>query len=177
MPEVDLRANPWAQGFPREDFLVERELYRLITIFGSSAEIQAMRTSVDDDKSFYGRNVRQFEFPEISRILLTVAVVVRNEWDVAPHRVEDVLRTWHDQNVGTLVEDLGRPQEAKPLQLRESLNKIIHATTINLERSDNLTFYSGHLVPRLHLYGAKGDKNWKAVLDVYRWAETIDAVL
>lgn len=120
--------------------------------------------------------MRQFEFPEISRILLTVAVLVRNDWDGAPQRFETAIASGGDWSVGTLVEDLTNPLP-RPLPLRESLNKIIHATAINLDRSDSLTICSGHLLPRLHLYGAKGDKDWKAELDVYRWAETIDAVV
>lgn len=80
-----------------------------------------------------------------------------------------------NKGVGTVLE--GEVE----LTLRESCNKIIHATKFQLIFQN-----ARSTVPR-HLYsywngvcqfsGSQGKKNWRIALDVYRWADAMDCFL
>lgn len=177
MPEIDLRGNPWMSGLPREDQLVSLELYRLLTIFAGSPKIAELQRG-DDGGCVYGWSVRSFEYPEIGRILVSLAAMLRNDWDANPARVNGNLSLLHQNSrVGVLTPNLKTPSETVPLDLRESLHKILHACTINLDRSQGPSIYDGHLNPRVHLYGEKAASQWKATLEIYSWSEMVHSVL
>jgi hypothetical protein len=176
MPEIDLRGNSWASGIPHQDQLVSLELYRLLTIFAGSPKIAELQESADGG-CVYSWSVRSFEYPEIGRILVSLAAMLRNDWDANPDRVAANLSSLNSNSrVGVLIPNLKKPSETEPLVLRESLHKILHARTINLDRSQGPSIYDGHLNPRVHLYGQKQTSNWKATLEIFDWAQMVHAV-
>jgi hypothetical protein len=176
MPEIDLRGNQRMAELPREEQLVSRELYQLLTIFAASPKLAELQQS-DQGGCVYSWSVRSFEYPEIARVLVSLAAMLRNDWDANPARVEGNLSMFHpNSEVGVLIPNLEKPTRTVPLKLRESLNKILHAYTINLDRSQGPSIYDGHLNPRIHLYGDREGVQWKATLEVYRWAEMVHSI-
>jgi hypothetical protein len=180
MTEIDLRRTPWFYGYPTAPLLLDREIYSLLCIFGASQTLDERRAS-RSETNLYEHSIKEFEFAEISRLLLTIAVVVRNALDAKPGNFDDPdVYPWLERSVGTLVPDLAK-QEVEPLDLRQSLHKVIHATSINLDRSTGKNIYDGHLLPTVHLYGTKPqgkkrERQWKASLEVYSWAEAISSL-
>jgi hypothetical protein len=177
MPEIDLRGNPWVEGYPREQQVISRYLYRLITIFAASEKLAELATN-DEGGCVYSWSIQNFELPEIGRLLLSIAVMIRNDWDANPSRVKGNLKiSCDDDVVGELIKDLQKPSVIVPLRFRECLNKILHAYTMNPDRSDPTTIYSGYLNPCMHLYGRYRDKEWKATIEIYRFAEIAHIVV
>jgi hypothetical protein len=174
MVEIDLRGNYlWHGGFPREDFLIDRELYRLMTIFGASPEISKRRGG-NDQTNVYAQAVQQFEYVEVSRVLVSVAAMLRNDWDLNPAMTKDIIdQKAKARGVGQLIEDVKQPSKVRPLKPRESFNKILHSTLMNLDRSETGSITAGHLEPRVHLYGEYNGKEWKATIDIFDWIEVI----
>ena len=176
MPEIDLRGNPWTSAFPREEQLVGRELYRLLTIFAASPALAGLQQS-DEGGCVYSWSIRSFEYPEIGRILVSLAAMLRTDWDADPGRVDGNLSLMHpNKDTGVLIPSLEKPSETARLSLRESLNKILHAYTMNLDRSQGPSIYDGHLNPRVHLYGEKAGTRWKATLEIHAWAEMVHSI-
>ncbi len=62
------------------------------------------------------------------------------------------------------------------LSLREACNKIIHATKIHFDVSENEIGVL-YVNPHIYLYGKKFDKDWKAKLDVLDFARMYTAVV
>ena len=173
MTEIDLRNNQGFGGIRTEDQLISIEIYRLLTIFAGSPKIASLQESAEGG-CVYSWSVRSFEYPEIGRILVTLAAILRNGWDSNPKRIRSDLLAWDSlANVGLLIPNLKRPSESEPLSFRESLRKILHASAMNLDRSEGPSIYDGHLNPRVHLYGEKQAYNWKATLEIYDWAKMV----
>jgi len=172
--EIDLRGNyMWHGGYPREDVLIDRELYRLMTIFGASPELSRRRAG-EVKTNVYTHAMQQFEYVEVSRVLVSVAAMLRNDWDLNPELTASIVKDRaKSRSVGTLVENLDRPNKVKPLKPRDSFNKILHATLMNLDRSENTSIVSGHLEPRVHLYGEYKEMNWKATIEIFDWIEVV----
>ena len=176
MPEIDLRNNPWNPGIPMDASVVARDIYLLLAIFGASREICLRRKGEDDQASVYGHSIRAYELPEVGRLLVSLAASCRNDWDYRSSLIDETLKLCAESpEVGVLVGDLSLPSPA-PLLIRESWHKILHCHTMNFERSEGPSIYSGHLEPHVHLYGEYKGKNWKASLDVYRWSEVVHAL-
>jgi hypothetical protein len=162
---------------PRHVSAVSRELYTLVTIFAASPTLAERREKVTPS-AIYEETLKEYELQEVARILISLASMLRNQWDSEPGAPEARAESFGvTLDVGTLVKDLRTPDDAVPLGLRESFNKILHATTINPDRSKGPSIYDGHLNPTLYLYGSKSGAQWKATLDVYRWAERIPMAL
>jgi hypothetical protein len=177
MPEIDLRNNPWNPGIPMDSIATERDLYLLLAIFGASKEICLRRKDDDDEASVYGRSVRAFELPEVGRLLVSLSASCRNDWDYRPCSIDDALKARSESpHVGVLVEDLSAPDRV-PLSIRESWHKILHCHTMNFQRSEGPSIYSGHLEPHVHLYGEYKRKNWKASIDIFRWCEVVHSLI
>jgi hypothetical protein len=132
MPEIDLRQNPWNWGIPRDDTFVDRELYRLVTIFAASSFLSEQRGD-NDEANLFGYCLRYFELPEVGQILISLAAILRNDWEHRPESIDEHLSiVAQDPKVGTLIEDLANPTSQCDLHVRDSLHKIIHAHTMNL---------------------------------------------
>jgi hypothetical protein len=165
--------NPWVQGHPREDQLVSREIYRLLTIFASSEALEKRRKS-QDGRCVYSWSIECFEYTEIGRILVTLSAMLRNDWDAYPWRSEQNLTTiGQDTSVGFLIPDLDDAATSTPLAVRESFNKILHSEKLHLDRSEGGDLTRGYLLPRVHLYGMHHGRRWKASIDIFRWAEAV----
>jgi hypothetical protein len=165
MAEVEHRALAYASG--RDPSGLGLELYRLLAIFAGGRGLSERRS--DEPLDVFARSIVDFEYLEISRILLTVAIVIRNETDGSDSpTVTQVL----PQTVGWLEPDLdGHAGKRHALTFRESLNKIIHAHALNLDRSDPSTMTSGYVNPVVYAYGEKNKSVWKAELEVFAWAQ------
>ena len=173
MPEIDQRGNPWAPaGAPRHVFTVSRDLYTLLTVFGASQTIASRARKAN----VYDFVRREFEVVEVGRILTVLAATLRNEWDANPGIMVSRLESFgipEDAPVGTLVPNIAKPNVSWPLPVRDSFNKILHCTVLNLDRSEGPSIYDGHLNPFVHLYGEHQNAEWRATLDVYRWADVV----
>jgi len=177
MPEIDLSNNPWNPGIPIDSITVARNLYRLLAIFASSSELSQRRTGEDDEGTVYGYSLRSFELPEVGRIIVSLAVSCRNDWDYRPNSIEEQLsHCGKSPRVGTLLTDKDDPNSAKDLKIRDSWHKIIHCHTLNFQRSEGPSIYSGHLEPFVHLYGELYKHEWKATIEIYPWCEVMHAL-
>ncbi len=113
---------------------------------------------------------QQFQEAEIGRLLLTIAVAVRNDMDQNSSRAEYWLQGIKD-NVGTL-KNLAR--ERKPesvLNFREACNKLVHCLSINFHYVSETPRRGMALAPLVHLYGTKGQEEWKATIEINRFIE------
>lgn len=160
--ELDLRKSPWNSGMSVRWDVALKEIYYLLNIFYGSK-------SYDDLDEFCRKFLRQeFQETEVNRILLTLAITIRNMWDFNPPSVETNLED-EDMEVGQLIINLRQPKNTKVLEFREALHKIVHCTSINYEYSSTSTKVGDALLPVVHLYGEKGKFEWKASLDVVRF--------
>lgn len=156
---------------------IAHDIYLLLTIFSSSKEICCRRSDENDKGSVYGYSIREFELPEIGRLLVSLAASCRNDWDSRSQSIDDTLKNCgQSSSVGTLTKDIAKPSQTNPLLVRESWNKILHCNTMNFQRSEGPSVYSGHLEPQVHLYGEWNAKEWKASIDIYRWCEVMHAL-
>ena len=174
MPEIDMRNNPWNPGIPIDSVTVAHDLYILLAIFASSSELSQRRNDENDEVTVYGYSLRNFELPEVGRILVSLAASCRNEWDYRSNSIEDQLSNCgKSTRVGTLLTDKDNPSSAKDLKIRESWSKIIHCHTMNFHRSKGPSIFSGHLEPFVHLYGEYQGHEWKATIEIYEWCEVM----
>jgi hypothetical protein len=178
VPEIDLRQNPWNPGIPIEPVILFRDIYLLLAIFSASKEICGRRRGADDEGSVYGYSIRFFELTEVGRLLVSLAATCRNDWDHRNTSIEESLELCAESPkiVGKLVPNLDLPATVEDLSVRESWNKILHCHTMNFQRSEGPTLYSGHLEPFVHLYGEFREKQWKATVDIFRWCEVVHAL-
>ena len=172
-----MRNKPWNSGIPMDFATIARDIYMLLAIFSASKEICGRRTDENDQGSVYGYSIRGFELPEVGRLLVSLAASCRNYWENRPQSIDETLNACAKlPEVGVLIKDIKDPSTTTPLLVRESWNKILHCHTMNFQRSDGSSIYSGHLEPHVHLYGEWQDKDWKASIDIYRWCEVVHAL-
>ena len=177
MPEIDMRNNPWNPGIPMNSTNIARDIYLLLAIFSASKEICSRRSDENDEGSVYGYSIRGFELPEVGRLLVSLAASCRNDWDSRSQSIDDALKDCgQSPSVGTLKKDITKPSKTTSLLIRESWNKILHCHTMNFQRSDGTSVYSGYLEPYVHLYGERNAKEWKASIDIYRFCEVVHAL-
>ncbi|GAC1446631.1 MAG: hypothetical protein NVSMB56_07150 [Pyrinomonadaceae bacterium] len=160
--ELDLRKSPWNSGMNVRWDVALKEIYYLLNIFYGSK-------SFDNLDELCQKFLRQeFQETEVNRILLTLAITIRNIWDFNPSSVETNLEG-ADMEVGQLIANLKQPKITKVLEFREALNKIVHCTSINYEYSSAPAKVGDALLPVVHLYGEKGKLEWRASLDVVKF--------
>lgn len=173
MPEF-FNEGPWKRAAPGamlDNAIVRRDLFFLLNALmanKSIAELQRQRLSDCYD---------EFAIEEISLRLATTASFLRARDDHVLNEVAhintDETREWakrlRDQQCGTLQEDESNA-ESIALTLRETCNKVLHATEYRFDvvRGGNPDSY---VDPILYLYGWKQGKRWRAVLDVLRYVE------
>lgn len=177
MPEIDLRDNPLNPGIPKEPVILFRDIYRLLAVFSASKEICRRRRGDINAGSVYAYSIRQFELTEVGRLLVSLAATCRNDWDCQTTAIEESLKLCAESPiVGKLTPDLEVPSAVEDLCVRDSWNKILHCRTMNFQRSEGPTLYSGHLEPFVHLYGDLRNTQWKATIDIFRWCEVVHAL-
>ena len=151
------------QGFIFETPFIDLEIYRLATVVLASRPMAELGRD-----EFNGRKwewLGKIEFTEVSRLLVSIAAIVRNNvHDIPSTRME--LR----QPVGLLIPNLNRPDRHEDLSFREACNKILHASEVLPKTVEIAEEVAPALEPLVDLYGEKGKKPWKAVLDVRLFA-------
>ncbi|MCK9626576.1 MAG: hypothetical protein M0R23_08995 [Bacteroidales bacterium] len=160
--EFKTNDNPWIIGFPiHESYsILEQKAFHLLSIINASAK----SNSISDLKNFL---VIEYEFSEISRLLLECAVQIRNEIDQKYILSEDNKYSINSF-VGILFHDTKiAPEKSTNLTFREACNKIIHTKHINfdLENAKSINEYDS-LNNTIYLYGDYQNKEWKVELDV-----------
>ena len=173
MAELDLRNNYlWSGGYPSDATLMLLEAYRLICVFGGSSDVEKVRKRFPDHDAFPpidgpSKWIRMIELSEASRLLLSLAVIMRNTLDSSASH-HNLART----EVGKF-RILNKPKsKLKSLEVREACNKIIHSLNINFDFTDRSNICAGRLRPIVHLYGERETKRnsesekWKASINV-----------
>jgi hypothetical protein len=110
------------------------------------------------------------EFPEISRIVVSLAAIIRSAIDADRRYYESVSKEALDRQVGILFPDKGDFELQEPLRFREACNKIIHADLVNLETAPDNQGPPEPLTGRLNLDVHKDNKEWCAELDLKAFA-------
>jgi hypothetical protein len=154
--------GPWGgQGFLQENRArIRLDIYRVLaTIFASSAFHHIEHTADDA----FGRLASDFELVEIEHRLVNIAASVRVLLDSHSPRTE-----WDRLPCGSLWKNRHDVQGEHELGLREACNKIIHARIRNLD-VDDYEVPTG-LEPFVHLYGEQLGTDWKATVDLVRFA-------
>lgn len=148
------------------------DLYRLLTIFLSAKEFNKRR----NPNTWKGEDtmsaLQELEISEITRILISSAVVGR----IVDDR-EVVMTTKFNSDCGVLCADLTMPGVTQPLTLRDAFNKIIHAKKIRFDLEKGAEGWSMYLKPVMYFYGSKQDKNWKATLRVEDYVDNYYQIL
>jgi len=162
--EFKTNGNPWVIGYPIHECysLLEQKAFHLLSIINASEK----SNSITDLKE---NLVVEYEFSEISRILLECAVQIRNQND--GDYVNKEYKYSIDSIVGKLFENIkSTPQKYTNLTFKESCNKIIHAKHINfdLENAKSTKEYDS-INSTIYLYGDHNKKEWKAELDVCKF--------
>lgn len=170
MAELDMRRSPWNSGLAVPYHAISIEIYRLLCLVQASP-------SLERNKSRYHLDLRaEHQESEIGRLLIFVAAAIRNITDQNPSRADYWLQTISSDVVGVLTPDLLQPKVREELHLREGCHKIIHCDSINFDYRSKKPRRGDALNPKIHLYGSFRRKNWKATLDVHRFADVASAV-
>jgi hypothetical protein len=135
------------------------EIYRLMTILESSPALADYGETYEGDRDKV-QYIRRLEFPEVSRIVVSLAAIIRAARDAIPQANEGNLAV--ERPVGVLMPDATRPDAWESLEFRGACNKVIHAKRVDPKR----TVDTGALTGELILYGDYRKKDWQARLDL-----------
>lgn len=140
------------------------ELYRLLAIFLASKSFASLRTHYPGEGNDPIYKLQEVEDDEITRILLYLAIVARVIDDREQRIFELLGSTCGNVRTG------GSDSEAKPLELRDACNKIIHAKRIRIDvERDGVQPYFN---PFIYLHGETPDRRpWNVTLDVVAFAK------
>jgi len=164
MAELDLRKSPWNEGIGISGEFLDHQLYLLGCMVHASA-------AFDKLGNHPLCNLRQqFQETEIGRLLLTIAVAVRNAMDQNLSRADYWLQDTED-GVGILKNLVSQKDVETTLSFREACNKLVHCLSINFHYAAEKPQKGMALVPRVHLYGTKGKEKWKATIEIDRFIE------
>jgi hypothetical protein len=152
-------------AFLYESPFLELEVYRLMTILESSSALADYGGTYEGDRRKV-EFLRGWEYPEVSRIVVSLAAIIRAAMDADPGVYRgDFIELEVERHVGILRPDATQPQAQESLEFREACNKIIHAKRVVPQRAD-----SGALTGVLFLYGDYRKKDWEARLDLREFA-------
>jgi hypothetical protein len=152
---------PYKEGYNYDAEHVRLEVYRLLNQFLAQEKTQEL---MEKDGQFHNAidNVGQYFDVETQRILISAATISR----VIDDNEEEMFRLRNFDTVcGVLIKDLKNGTE-KDLTLREACNKIMHATKYRYDVDKERLF----IRPTIYLYGSYKNKDWKATLDIIRFA-------
>jgi hypothetical protein len=151
-------------AFLYETPFLNLEIYRLRTILEASSALAKFEESETDENKV--EFLRGLEFPEISRIVVSLAAIIRSAIDTDPRAYAASYPTALRRAVGTLILDETHSQTREPLPFREACNKVIHANTVEPTRE----LETGALTGELVLCGCHRNKDWRAELDLREYA-------
>lgn len=157
-------------AFRFETPYLDLELYRLLTMLEASPALAKFDGAEADKRKL--EFLRVWEYPEISRIVISLAAIIRSSLDADPVGGGDsYYRAALGRRVGTLIPDLENPQEQEPLDFREACNKVIHAKSVEPETASAIQEgMAPPLTGQLVLYGDWRGKEWRAELDLREYA-------
>lgn len=152
------------RGHPIEGLSIEREIYWLMTVFGASRRLYQIS---DGENHSFDAIRRDCEEGEASRLLISVAIMIRSQMDARGPRPADL-----DLNRKKVMGHFWTEGNTRqPLGLRDACNKIIHATGVNFPCLKAKKPSRTYLGSKVELEGFQGDARWRAVLDVMKFAE------
>lgn len=171
MPELDQRDNYFkSNGYPHDPIYLWKDFYFLLAIFGASKIISQFRNRPLGDQDYSMFSIcRSIEFSEASKLLLSIAIICRNEMQQTRPEVKESPKPMN-HTVGWIK---FKKERTEKLSFYNSCNKIIHANAINFDLSDNTTVRSGYLKPFVYLYGVQDKQEWKAKINVYPFTESV----
>src|SRR5215213_6175911 len=114
--------------------------------------------------------LRGLEFPEVSRIVMSLAAVIRAARDADPQLYAGDLEV--ERPVGVLMPDATRPDVWESLEFREACNKVIHAKRVEPKR----TVDTGALTGELIWHGDFRKKEWQASVELRELARAAVAL-
>jgi hypothetical protein len=167
MPELDLSERHDRSGFQFESPQLDMKIYRLITTVAGSYEL-AERVGREEEGQKW-EWFKRAEIPELSRLLVSIAAICRSNID-AFDAWSDLDEMEIDAPVGILYPDLSEPENDEELGFRSACNKILHTDRFNPDVEDPARGMDSALRPLIHLYGQYHGDNWKAILQIYRFA-------
>ena len=156
--------------FLYESPLLELEIYRVLTILEASPALAEFEGEGEKDRNGVV-HLRRFEDPEVSRIVVSLAAIVRSSIDANKRYYEIVHKRDLIRSVGTLWPDADKRAESGLLVFRDACNKTLHADLVEPERTPETLALTGKLV----LHGSpmgKPDVRWEAELDLRKYALT-----
>lgn len=163
--EFKTNDNPWIRGYPiHESYsLIELNAFHLLSIVNASFHSNA----IDDLKEVL---VKEYERSEVSRILIELAVQIRNKLDL-----NDSIYEGFKYNPTTVTGELEIKRTDGTinnidLTFREACNKIIHAKHINFDllNAKSIKDYD-HMNSVIYLYGDLKSCDWKAKLEIVKF--------
>ena len=100
--------------FIYETPFLDLEIYRLVSILAASPTL----TDLEGSESYKEKLqfLRNFEFPEVSRIVVSLAAIIRTSLDAQPGGNFEAL----EREVGTLFSDESNPRLKEPLRFSEA---------------------------------------------------------
>ena len=153
-------------AFLYESPFLDLEIYRLMTILESSSALADYEGTYEGDRDKV-EYLRRSEFPEVSRIVISLAAIIRAAMDADPGvYAGDEIELEVERPVGVLMPDATRPDAWESLEFREACNKVIHAKRVDPKRTADTGALTGELI----LHGRLNKKNWQARLDLREFA-------
>jgi len=161
MAEYQVR-QPGPDGYALDPARIRYDLYRLLaSIYGSD---RFPHDGLDfENPSSLAHLAGEFEADELNHLLLTIAISVRAA--IERWQRKEGARPIADLVCGELRHSRGE----EPLGLREACNKVIHADRLNLDvdrQGDRIVRTN----PIFYLYGSNRGEEWKARLDLEKFA-------
>jgi hypothetical protein len=160
--------------FAFETPFLDLEIYRLVSILAVSPALAEFEGSESDKRRL--EFLRNWERPEVSRIVVSLAAIIRSSLDA--HSVGGGFYTGTlegealARQVSTLFPDEGNPHLKEPLCFREACNKVLHADRVDFETKAVPSAAPAPLTGRLILYGRRSKKEWRAELDLKEYASS-----
>ena len=150
-------------AFLYETPFLDLEIYRLMTILESSTTLADYGGTYEGDRDKV-EYLRRSEFPEVSRIVVSLAAIIRAALDADPQLYAGSSEL--ERPVGVLMPNATRPDAWESLEFREACNKVIHAKRVEPKR----TVDTGALTGELILHGDFRKKDWQARLELREFA-------
>ena len=157
--------------FQYETPFLDLEIYRLVTVLEASPALAEFDGSDETDRSKI-EFLRGLEFPEVSRIVVSLAAIIRSAIDADPRAYAGIHPTALEKPVGILLPDTTQDATQlhvwETLNFRDACNKVLHADKVELKRTPDTNALSGELI----LDGRYRGKDWRAHLDLRKYALT-----
>jgi hypothetical protein len=151
-------------GYPIAAEAFDYEVFQLACTFAASTEL--LRLS--KDYPGIARLCQTFELSDAARRLVSVAAMVRSALDTWSTVERDGLI----RDVGRLVPNVTQPDSTVALTFREACNKILHADSMDLVSDASPVGLRYEIL----LAGQKGDREWRAYVDVLRFVDVASYV-